>query len=47
MMDFSKWTYSEKVRDHFQNPRNLLVKGEEYVPDGEGNIGSLACGDQM
>ena len=46
-MDFSKWTYSEKVRDHFQNPRNLLVKGEEYIPDGEGNIGSLACGDQM
>jgi len=36
--------YSEKVMDHFSNPRNV---GEVENPDGEGTVGNPACGDIM
>ena len=36
--------YSEKVLDHFKNPRNV---GEIKNPDGVGEIGNLRCGDVM
>lgn len=37
-------TYSEKVLDHFRNPRNM---GEIENPDGMGKVGNPVCGDLM
>ncbi|MFV0465538.1 MAG: Fe-S cluster assembly scaffold protein NifU [Lachnospiraceae bacterium] len=36
--------YSEKVMDHFQNPRNV---GEIENPSGVGTVGNAKCGDIM
>ena len=36
--------YSEKVMDHFRNPRNV---GEMDNPDGVGEVGNAKCGDIM
>ncbi|MBT3865073.1 iron-sulfur cluster assembly scaffold protein [Candidatus Peregrinibacteria bacterium] len=43
------WLYTEIVRDHFFNPRNLLKPEDEavYEADGVGQVGSPACGDVM
>ncbi|MFA5987812.1 MAG: iron-sulfur cluster assembly scaffold protein [Candidatus Paceibacterota bacterium] len=43
----AEWVYSEIVRDHFFNPRNLLLDETSYLADGEGQVGSMACGDVM
>ena len=36
--------YSEKVMDHFANPRNV---GEIENADGVGSVGNPVCGDMM
>ena len=36
--------YSEKVMDHFSNPRNV---GEIENADGVGTVGNAKCGDIM
>jgi len=36
--------YSEKVMEHFANPRNV---GEIDNPDGVGELGNVNCGDIM
>ncbi len=37
-------TYSEKVVEHFKNPRNV---GQIPDADGEGTVGNPICGDLM
>jgi nitrogen fixation protein NifU and related proteins len=41
------WAYTEKVKDHFINPRNILEDEEGYKYDGRGMVGNIKCGDQM
>ncbi len=38
------WEYTDKVKEHFLNPRNV---GEIENPDGVAEVGSLACGDAL
>ncbi|MBI4434065.1 iron-sulfur cluster assembly scaffold protein [Candidatus Uhrbacteria bacterium] len=43
-----KWVYSPIVKDHFFNPRNLLLEDpKEGDFDAVGMVGSPACGDVM
>lgn len=42
------WVYSEKIKEHFLNPRNFLMGDEsKYTHDAEGIVGNPICGDQM
>ena len=43
----AQWVYSPVVKDHFMNPRNTWNEEEHFEADGVGEVGSLACGDQM
>ena len=43
----TQWVYTDTVKDHFMNPRNIWKKEENWEPQGVGEVGSLACGDQM
>ncbi|HEY9054214.1 MAG TPA: iron-sulfur cluster assembly scaffold protein [Rectinemataceae bacterium] len=46
-MDAFKWLYSDVVKDHFTNPRNVFDPDEDFVADAEGVVGNIKCGDQM
>ncbi len=39
--------YSEKLLDHYDNPRNVGVFGKEEDDVGTGLVGAPACGDVM
>ncbi len=51
-VDAKSWFYTDEVRDHFFNPKNILKTQKEAsdydaVSDGVGEVGSPACGDMM
>jgi len=39
--------YSDKVIDHYENPRNVGVLDKDAVNVGTGMVGAPACGDVM
>ena len=39
--------YSDKVLDHYENPRNVGVLDKDAVNVGTGMVGAPACGDVM
>lgn len=39
--------YSEKLLDHYENPRNVGSFGKEEQDIGTGMVGAPACGDVM
>ena len=44
----SDWLYSDTVKDHFTNPRNVLMEDEaSFSADVRGQTGNIKCGDQM
>lgn len=47
-MENQDWVYTEKVKDHFLNPRNFLFGDEsQFKYDAVGTVGNPICGDQM
>ena len=47
-MENQEWVYSDKVKDHFMNPRNFLFGDEsQFDYDAVGTVGNPICGDQM
>ena len=47
MSDAFAWLYSDVVKDHFMNPRNVFNPDEGFKADAEGLTGNVKCGDQM
>lgn len=41
------WIYSEKVKEHFRHPKNILEDETKYKADGKGYVGNPVCGDMM
>jgi nitrogen fixation NifU-like protein len=42
------WLYSDTVKEHFTNPRNVLIGDEsDFAADCRGQTGNIRCGDQM
>jgi nitrogen fixation NifU-like protein len=48
MNPMEEWLYSDVVKDHFMNPKNVLMEDESsWECDGRGIVGNIKCGDQM
>lgn len=46
--DVKNWQYSEKVKKHFFNPKNILLREPKTGEfDTEGTVGAPVCGDVM
>jgi nitrogen fixation protein NifU and related proteins len=41
------WVYTDTVKEHFTNPKNILDDESSYKEDGKGIVGNIKCGDQM
>jgi nitrogen fixation protein NifU and related proteins len=41
------WAYSDRVKEHFTNPKNVLEDEAAFQADGRGIVGNIKCGDQM
>jgi nitrogen fixation NifU-like protein len=44
----SDWLYSDTVKEHFTNPRNVFLEDEDsFSYNAKGQTGNIKCGDQM
>ena len=43
----SGWVYTEKLKEHFTNPKNILKDENLDDFDGKGIVGNIKCGDEM
>jgi nitrogen fixation NifU-like protein len=44
----SDWLYSDTVKEHFTNPRNVLLENDDsFSYNAKGQTGNIKCGDQM
>jgi nitrogen fixation NifU-like protein len=42
------WVYSDAVKEHFTQPKNVLLEDEASFPaNARGQTGNIKCGDQM
>jgi nitrogen fixation NifU-like protein len=42
------WLYSDTVKEHFTNPRNVLLEDDDtFSYNARGQTGNIKCGDQM
>jgi nitrogen fixation NifU-like protein len=41
------WAYTDVVKEHFMNPKNILMDEDSYKEDGKGVTGNVKCGDEM
>jgi nitrogen fixation NifU-like protein len=42
------WLYSDTVKEHFTNPRNVLLGDDDsFSYNARGQTGNIKCGDQM
>jgi len=46
-MTQASWAYTDTVKEHFMNPRNILMDEDAYKEDGKGVTGNVKCGDEM
>jgi len=47
MSDAFTWLYSDVVKEHFTNPKNIFEPGDGFAANAEGMVGNIKCGDQM
>lgn len=41
------WAYTDVVKEHFMNPKNILMDEDSFEEDGKGVTGNVKCGDEM
>jgi len=47
MSQKNEWVYTEKLKEHFMNPKNVLQDENMDLYDGKGVVGNIKCGDEM
>jgi nitrogen fixation NifU-like protein len=47
MLQPGEWAYTDKLKEHFENPKNIMQGDNPDSFDGVGMEGNLQCGDQM
>jgi nitrogen fixation NifU-like protein len=46
-MQKDNWVYTEKLKSHFMNPKNVLASEDPDSFDAKGVVGNIKCGDEM